>query len=155
MVDLNSLGADNTRVRLPHLQFPGSVYFVTWRLASGVPALTAEERSVVASALKHFHTSRYRLCAYVVMNDHVHVVFQPLESWDLSKILHSWRSFSSHWIQRSRKTAGTLWEPGYYDRIVRTEEDLREKVNYILDNPRRRWAELKEYEWAGLVQWLG
>src|SRR5438067_1612913 len=66
-----------TRRRLPHLRAFGATYFVTWRLAHGQPDLTHAERAIVAAAIRHFDGTRYALAAFVVMNDHVHVVVHP------------------------------------------------------------------------------
>lgn len=65
------------RRKLPHLRMQGSVYFVTWRLAKTQPALHPEEKTSVVAAIRHFDGLRYELIAYVVMDDHVHVLVLP------------------------------------------------------------------------------
>jgi len=35
---------------------------------------------------------------------------------------------------------GRLWQRNYYERIIRDEDELNEKQQYIIDNP-RRWSE--------------
>ncbi len=77
------------RRRLPHWRDDDVIYFVTWRLSQRQPELDASERELVASALKHFDGQRYQLAAYVVMNDHVHVLATPLGMYALGDILHS------------------------------------------------------------------
>lgn len=41
---------------------------------------------LVANALKNFDGSRYRLFAWCIMPNHVHVVFQPMSSFRLEDI---------------------------------------------------------------------
>ncbi len=133
---------------LPHWRMEDSTYFVTWRLATSQAALECEERTLVADTIKHFAGVRYNLLAYVVMDDHVHVLAVPLENVDLQEIVHSWKSFTTNRLQRKFGRIGVIWQREYFDRIVRDERELIEKVNYILNNPARRWPEIIEYDWV-------
>jgi putative transposase len=141
--------------RLPHWRLPSSVYFVTWRVENGVVQLRPTERDTVAESLKHFHLQRYRLFGYVVMNDHVHAVAQPLGREELSTMLKNWKSCTSHTINKSRATSGPLWMKDTFNRIVRDEQELIEKLQYMLNNPFKRWPELTEYPWAEWFEWDG
>lgn len=140
------------RRRLPHWRLQGSVYFVTWRCAERSPHLSKEERDVVVKALLHFDRQRYKLYAYVVMDDHVHAVVQPLAQWELDKLVHSWKSFTAHQIAKLRGISGPVWQREYFDRIMRDEDEFFEKCHYILNNPLKRWPEIKGYEWAGWMK---
>jgi putative transposase len=40
-------------------------------------------------------------------------------------------------------TNSKFWHRNYYEHIIRNEKDLKQKTNYILDNP-SRWNEDKE-----------
>src|SRR5262245_61933794 len=84
------------RRRLPHWRLPGSVYFITWRIQPGQALLNAAERSMVTSAIRHFDGVRYALHAFAVMDDHVHVIVQPLEGHRLESLVHSWKSFTAN-----------------------------------------------------------
>ena len=134
------------RRKLPHWRLRGSMYFVTWRLRCDQGVLAPEEREVVFAALRHFDGERYELPAYVVMDDHVHVLVRPLGDVRLERIVHSWKSYTSHVL---RPGSRGLWQQEYFDRIVRDEPELLEKARYILDNPTRRWPEITDYKWVG------
>jgi REP element-mobilizing transposase RayT len=137
------------RRKLPHWRMRGSIYFVTWRLAKNQPALHPEERALVADAIKHFDRQRYELFAYVVMDDHVHVLLLPLADYSLKQTLHSWKSFTANGLGRLGRRAAPIWQDEYFDRIVRDEADLIQKAEYILGNPLKRWPEIDEYPWMG------
>ena len=107
------------RRKLPHWRLEGGTYFLTWRLHRNQTELKPEERSLVASSLRHFDGSRYKLLAYVVMNDHVHTLVEPLPGYDLSGITHSWKSFTANGLQRQHKRKGVIWQDESFDRIVR------------------------------------
>ncbi len=135
---------------LPHWRVEGATYFVTWRLNPKQSALDPNERTIVANAILFFDGTRYTIHCYVVMDDHVHVLLTPLVPWTVEKIVHSWKSFSAHEIQRHGSHSGTIWQREYFDRIVRDEAEMTEKGNYILGNPIKRWPEIKDYQWAEL-----
>jgi len=99
--------------------------------------LLADEsvRNTVSGALRHFHGERYVLDHFVVMPNHVHVLVKPLPGHDLGGILHSWKSFTSHAINKSLGRNGTLWMEESYDRIVRDWDALKGLRKYIVANP--------------------
>jgi putative transposase len=136
------------RQRLPHWRMDGSVYFATWRLAGSQPVLNPDERTLVANAIKCFDGERYGLLAYVVMDDHVHVLVAPGEDFPLQKIIHSWKSFTANRLQRDFGRAGAIWQKEYFDRIVRDEAELMQKIEYVVGNPARRWPETVDYAWT-------
>jgi REP element-mobilizing transposase RayT len=137
------------RRKLPHWRIQGSVYFVTWRLANNQSVLHPQERTLVLDAIKHFDGMRYDLFAYVVMDDHVHVIVSPLAGHPLQRIVHSWKSFTANQLRTLGERSAPVWQAEYFDRIVRDEDDLIQKANYILNNPAKRWPEIQDYPWVG------
>ena len=137
------------RRKLPHWRADYVTYFVTWRLDNAQRPLTPAERSLVKSALLNFDGQRYDLYAYVVMDDHIHTLVTPLNKEELQTIMHSWRSFTTHALQRNHGRSGRVWQRNYFDRIVRNSRELAEKTRYILHNPWKRWPNLEEYVWVG------
>ena len=59
----------------------------------------SEVAEMVQAALLHFDGKRYRLHAWVVMPNHVHVLFQPIDDWPLAKIVASWKKFTARKIK--------------------------------------------------------
>jgi putative transposase len=135
------------RRRLPHFCETDSIYFVTWRLVRGYE-LSASERDLIATELRSRQEQRYELYAYVVMNDHVHVLLRIFGGEPLEKVIHSWKSFTAHAMQRRHGRRGRVWQEEYFDRIVRDEREFEQKFNYITGNPWTRWPELKGYRWV-------
>lgn len=70
---------------------------------------------IVQRALQCFDGERYELGAWVVMPNHVHVVIRPFPGEALAKILHSWKSFTSHQINQQLGRSGPLWHRGYFN----------------------------------------
>jgi REP element-mobilizing transposase RayT len=85
------------------------------------------------------------------MNDHVHVMVEPIHDWELGKILHSWKSFTAHKLQRCHRRRGRVWQDEYFDRLIRSEREYGEKRDYILGNPYKRWPVLENYPWLWAI----
>ena len=78
---------------------------------------------------------RYRLFAWCIMPNHVHVLVQPASTERLPNILHTWKSFSAGRINRRLGRTGRLWQPESFDRYIRSDEHLAAAIAYIEDNP--------------------
>ena len=96
-----------------------------------------EVSRIVADTLLHFDGERYELDEWVVMPNHVHVLLKPHSEFELSTILHTWKSYSAHAINEELGRDGRLWQPESYDHIVRDEEELSRIRNYIRHNPEK------------------
>ncbi len=92
-------------------------------------------QEVVENALRHFDGTRYILDDYVIMPNHVHVLFKPGIDWSHSKTLHSWKSFTSVEINKALNQTGTFWMDENFDHLVRSEEQLLHYRRYIKNNP--------------------
>ena len=68
---------------------------------------------------------RYVIDCFVVMPNHVHVLFKPLGEHSLVDILHSWKSFTANVLNRKMNREGALWMHESFDTIVRDAEHLR------------------------------
>lgn len=135
------------RRRLPHWRLEGATYFVTWRLHRVQRPLDPEERDHVVATIRHFDSTRYALSAFVVMDDHVHVVVTPSQGVELERIVHSWKSHTAWRLQRECARSGPVWQDEYYDRVLRNEAEVLQKIRYILNNPGRRWPGFWPYPW--------
>lgn len=106
---------------------------------------------MVGKALRHFHGSRYRLHAYVVMPNHVHVLVTPSSGHTLSSILHSWKSFTANEANKLLdRTGQDFWQRESYDHLVRDEEDFWRISNYIRNNPVKAGLSRHPEDWPFL-----
>jgi REP element-mobilizing transposase RayT len=101
---------------------------------------------IVAEALRHFDGQHYRLLAWCVMPNHVHVVFQTLRGYDLAEVLHSWKSFTGKKANSVLGRTGEFWQREYFDRLVRNAEELDRAVRYVVENPKK--VGLTPWKWA-------
>jgi putative transposase len=122
-----------TRRHLPHWTMRGATYFVTFRMRVG--RLADEEQQAVLEHIRKGDGEFYDLRAAVVMPDHVHLLLTPKEHYSLSRIMKGIKGGSARRINAMRHQSGQLWQHESYDRIVRDEDGLREKVEYLFNNP--------------------
>jgi len=107
---------------------------------------------VVARSLAAFAGTRYRLFAWCIMPNHVHVVLQPSDAWSLSRIIHSWKSFTATRANELLKRTGEFWQREYCDHLMRDSKDFTRLVRYVLENPAR--AGLHNWLWVGTTPFV-
>jgi len=83
---------------------------------------------------------RIKLYAVVVMPDHVHLLFLPLrdrDGWPFAvvDIMQCLKSVTAHRINKRLGISGPLWEEESFDHVLRSDESLKEKCEYIRQNP--------------------
>jgi REP element-mobilizing transposase RayT len=94
------------------------------------------------------------LHAVVVMPTHAHLLFSPLrnaEGWlvCLPQVMRLIKGRSAHFINRLLDRRGPVWQEESFDHVLRSNESLNEKVNYICQNPVRAGlvGGEKDYRW--------
>ena len=90
---------------------------------------------LVQNALLYFDGVHYRLPAWVVMPNHVHVLVIPKSGFSLAEIVHSWKSFISNEANKLLGRRGRFWQEEYFDRYVRNAHHYANAINYIENNP--------------------
>ena len=90
---------------------------------------------IVSKSLLHFNSKRYVLESFVIMPNHVHVLFTAIEPFKLEQIVKSWKGFTALKINKSLKKSGIFWQEDYWDRMVRNDRHLQKCHEYIIQNP--------------------
>lgn len=95
-----------------------------------------EVAQLVVEALKYFDGQRYLLREWVVMPNHVHVLFWPQPGFLVGDIVKSWKQFTSMRAKRLLGLSpGRFWQPEAFDRWVRDAEHRSRIARYIWTNP--------------------
>ena len=91
---------------------------------------------MVADAI-HFRErelAQYRLHAWVVMANHVHLLITP--QTPVSKLMQSLKRFTAREGNRILRTTGQpFWQDESFDRLVRGETEFERIAHYIEMNP--------------------
>lgn len=91
--------------------------------------------TIVQDALLFFDGTRYRLHAWCIMPNHVHVLMTPLGEQSHASLVNSWKSFTALQINRALKRNGQVWFREYFDRKIRNENHFETARYYIEQNP--------------------
>jgi putative transposase len=160
----------HSRGYLPHFDSPETVQFVTFRLADSLPKAVIgglrlqdevlqrldheldtglgacwlrrpEVASLVEGALLHFDRERYRLLAWCLMPNHVHVVIEMLDGHSLSEIVGTWKSFTAKRANAQLGRSGSFWHADYFDRYMRDEGHLAPRSSMSSRTPSKQvWS---------------
>jgi REP element-mobilizing transposase RayT len=114
------------------------IYFIT---------ICVENREPVLANAAAFHAFKraagrlehWRVVAAVLMPDHLHAIVTPTA--DRGANLSSCSAALKRWT-REELSAAWHWQPGCFDRLLRSDESLQGKWSYVQNNPVR----------AGLVE---
>ena len=118
-------------------------------LDTGAGACHLRKTSVadlVRDALQHFDEQRYRLFAWCIMPNHVHVVAKLFPDIELASVLHSWKSFTAKQAVKLLGITGEFWQREYYDHLLRNEAEFLRAVRYVVENPLK--AGLRDWPWV-------
>jgi REP element-mobilizing transposase RayT len=136
---------------MPPAARPASAMHADRALDSGHGSCLLREprcASLVEEALLHADAERYRLLAWCVMPNHVHVVAEQIEGFPLGDIVQAWKSASAHEINHALRRKGRLWRREYFDRFMRDDDHLSTTIAYVENNPVAAKLVETPAEWA-------
>ncbi|WP_223496487.1 REP-associated tyrosine transposase [Stenotrophomonas indicatrix] len=126
------------RLRYGRYSRTGNVYSLTTTTHGREPFFSdAGNVAVLVDALRFVERSGIsHSLAWAVMPDHLHWLME-LQKGTLAQCMALLKSRSSRQLNRISGRKGPLWQHGYQDHAVRTDESLHDKAMYILGNPVR------------------
>ena len=136
-----------TRKKLPHDMPPwvadGEIFFLTFcaKHREARPLVQPRVPEQLLQAARHYHElGRWWVRLFLVMPDHVHALVAMPSVATLRKTVATWKSYTA-------KTTGISWQSDFFEHRPRNSSALREKEEYILQNPVRRGLVKKPADW--------
>ena len=128
------------RLRLGRRSEHGRCYHVITRTLDHRPVFDDlhAARTLIGVLAEEQRRDRSRTLAFVVMPNHLHWLLE-LRTAHLSRVVAAVKSVSAH------RLGERIWQPGFFDRAIRRDEDVKAVARYVIDNPIR----------AGLVDHIG
>jgi putative DNA methylase len=97
---------------------------------------------------------RYRLSSWVVMPNHLHFIFTRFEAFELSDLMQSFKSLTSHKANQLLQRKGPFWMQDYFDRYIRNAEHFARTVRYIENNPVQARLCKQPQDWPFSSAWF-
>lgn len=135
---------------------PDYLYFVTTSTVKHIQLFRPDAiKQIIVDSLHHLRTTKHmKLFVFVIMPNHIHVVFQCIEEYSLSNAMRDFKKFTARQIYRQINAKGSskvlevlkqegkkvkqeykVWEDGYDARDVFSAKFLQQKMDYIHHNP--------------------
>jgi REP element-mobilizing transposase RayT len=109
--------------------------------------------AVWRSVLSQVEDRRIGLFAACLMPDHLHMVVSAGEL-DVVTFVQRWKSWSTR-IAWQAGHVGPLWQPSFWDRAIRGDEDFDTVCGYVLRNPVAAGLVDNDGDWPwAWVYWL-
>jgi putative transposase len=109
-------------------------------------------------------TFGFKVWAYCFMPDHLHLLIEgESPDSDLKRFISSYKQYTGYYYKNhvaqgfspaqtpAQRKNSKLWQPSYYDHVLRKDEDILNVTRYIVNNPVRK-AFVKhflEYKFTG------
>ncbi len=98
----------------------------------------ANAKIVISELLTTVKDLKFRILCYCLMPDHLHVIVSPGESTlPLSKFLNVFKGRTTA-VFKDKENLRKIWQRSAFDHVIRTEENLKKVIEYIMSNPVRK-----------------
>ena len=134
--------------RLRRLVLSDRWFFVTCRVLPRRGILSPAEFASLAQVIhQRREKHRFLLTAWVFLPDHWHAIICPGYPLTISTVMESIKDGATKRINRSRREAGVLFQPRFFDRALRTVREYHEKVEYFHLNPVKAGLASRPEDW--------
>ena len=144
--------------RLRRLVVSDRWFFITCRLLPRRRVLSELGFSCLARVIGERREEHgFLLTAWVFLPDHWHAIFHPRSPLTISRVMESIKDSATKRINHSRRESGSLWQPRFFDRAVRTVREYYEKVEYIRRNPVQAGlaSHAEDWPWSSVHDYTG
>lgn len=87
--------------------------------------------TIVKDVLLKHHLAKYRLDAWVIMPNHIHLLLRALEGYRLEDIMHAIKSSTASQANRALGRRGPFWMREAFDRYIRDADHYGRAFRYI------------------------
>ncbi len=146
-------------MRLPRYHIEGHVYYITTNVYNRLRIFTRPSFIVPLFDSLNFYRYRqtFKLAGYVIMPDHIHLLIWPYGHSTVADITRDYKEFTAkriirqaevegikEWVEAFRqageetgRSENKVWQDSYWDVNVFTAPFLRQKLQYMHENPIR------------------
>jgi REP element-mobilizing transposase RayT len=161
-----------------HKSSPHALYFSTITVIEWIDIFTKPVYfDILIECLRFFQEKKgLRLHGYVIMTNHVHVIFRMVEEHPAEAFLRDFKKWTTRTIAKElqnesrrfiwnllsrtlfkkRENSVQIWQPNNYSEMVESEDFFVQKLNYVHMNPVRKGYVSRPEEWkhSSARNWL-
>ena len=131
---------------------PNAYIFITCATKDRIPYLESDENvKLFWKTSRRVHDIHpFNIFAYVILPDHFHWLMQvEHQSGNFSQVMHSFKWNFTRNYKKQYKISGSLslWQPRYWDHVIRDQQDLHKHFDYIHWNPVKHYLVESPGEW--------
>ena len=125
--------------RLKHISLKEYPYMITTVTVNREPMFENSKSAdiILETILFGRRQKWYFLLSFVIIPDHIHLIIIP-EDKSISECLKSIKGFSSRQINEIHNRKGAIWQSGFYDYILDSDNKVLNRIKYIEENPLRK-----------------
>lgn len=123
-------------------------FFITCNLSRNRNKFTAADFEALAGAIDRARARQhFFVTGYIFMPDHWHALLHVPRDGSLPQTMNSIKVAAARRINMLHNARGPLWQPRYFDRVMRTINEYHETLEYLHLNPVRRGLVRSPGEW--------
>jgi REP element-mobilizing transposase RayT len=141
--------------RIERLVVSEPLYFVivcTYRRRSVLARSAVHEAFVAFARRAQGANETIAVGRYVIMPDHLHLFVRGTQTFDLGRWVGMLKQHLAKAIARPT-TAEPVWQRGFFDHILRSDESYGQKWEYVRENPLRAGlvSHAEDWPYAGEI----
>ncbi len=145
--------------RLPRLMLAGQAHHIIQRgnNRQAIVLSDADRQHYLAQLHDCAATSKVSIHAYVLMDNHLHLLASPEQEQSISQMMQAHGRRYVGWFNHKYERSGTLWEGRFRAALIDSEQYLMACMRYIELNPVRAGMCLsaEDYRWSSCAHHLG
>src|SRR6202030_3151810 len=133
--------------RLRWIFSPNPVFFVTFCTYQRRKLLAADSvNSAFVAFARHAYTRNIAVGRYVIMPDHLHLFVCGPDDFELGRWIGMLKQRLGKAVAPT-KSSRLIWQRGFFDHVLRSNESYGQKWNYVRENPVRAGLVEKAEDW--------
>ena len=111
-------------------------YFVTTNCFDHYPFFCNSlfVKTLSKNIFKFSNDYKFRLYSYSIMPDHLHLLLEASQDFNISRIIGAIKSKTAHELYKAELLETKLWHPRFSSRIINSKEEFWIKMRYIRNN---------------------
>ena len=128
------------------MRVDGGCWFFTVNLQDRRQTLLADHIDKLRDAVaKVQHKRPFTIDVFVVLPDHLHTIWTlPPDDDDFST---RWRLIKTLFVRALPKQEGLVWQPRFWEHMIRDQRDYENHVNYCYINPMKHGWVSRVVDW--------